>query len=93
MNFLTTLLFICLIGSIHSASFRMKREDGDETTSEQPATDSITTTEATSEPTTTKGPFDITNWGQFFPVSNSDNWVSSATGWFNNVPSWFGSRN
>ncbi|XP_047030603.1 uncharacterized protein LOC124637918 [Helicoverpa zea] len=96
---LSIFLLVCLVGSIHSASFeRVKREDGEETTA-VPATettDSGTTAQPSSTSTSTKSPLDFGaifgNFGQIFPSNNGNgqNWYEGASSFLTNVPNWFG---
>ncbi|XP_050550722.1 uncharacterized protein LOC118266093 isoform X2 [Spodoptera frugiperda] len=91
VNILSTFLFVCLVGSIHSA--RIKRDDDDaSTTPSDPATSETPPPSSSS----TKSPLDVSaifdNFGQIFPANNSPNWMQGASAWFNNLPNWFGGQ-
>ncbi|CAH1640311.1 unnamed protein product [Spodoptera littoralis] len=92
VNILSALLFVCLIGCIHSA--RIKRDDADASTiPSEPATSEALPPSSSS---TTKSPLDVSaifdNFGQIFPANNSPNWMQGASAWFNNLPNWFGGQ-
>ncbi|XP_022834079.1 uncharacterized protein LOC111361883 [Spodoptera litura] len=92
VNILSALLFVCLIGFIHSA--RIKRDDADAST--VPSEPATSETIPPSSSSTTKSPLDVSaifdNFGQIFPANNSPNWMQGASAWFNNLPNWFGGQ-